>query len=63
MNSRREGKGSRETFKQEALSSWSAYQETGRHLAGPEVRTSLNTWGTEDEKVVPEHRIIVRRWP
>lgn len=44
----------RERFKQEALASWVAYQETGQHLTGPEVRTWLNTWGTEDEKAVPE---------
>lgn len=44
----------RESFKQEALASWSAYQETGRHLTGQEVRTWLNTWGTDDEKAAPE---------
>ena len=44
----------RERFKQEALASWVAYQETGRHLSGQEVRTWLNTWGTEDEKAAPE---------
>ena len=44
----------RESFKQEALASWAAYQETGRHLTGQEVRTWLNTWGTEDERAVPE---------
>ena len=44
----------RESFKQEALASWTAYRETGRHLTGQEVRTWLNTWGTEDEKAVPE---------
>ena len=44
----------RESFKQEALSSWAAYQETGRHLTGQEVRAWLNTWGTDDEKAVPE---------
>ncbi len=43
-----------ERFKQEALASWAAYQETGRHLTGQEVRTWLNTWGTEDEKAAPE---------
>jgi predicted transcriptional regulator len=36
------------------LASWAAYQETGQHLTGEEVRTWLNTWGTEDEKAVPE---------
>jgi len=44
----------RESFKQEALASWAAHRETGRHLTGPEVRTWLNTWGTEEEKAVPE---------
>jgi predicted transcriptional regulator len=43
-----------ERFKQEALASWAAYQETGRHLTGQEARTWLNTWGTENEKAVPE---------
>ena len=45
---------SRESFKQEALASWTAYQETGRHLTGQEARTWLNTWGTDDETTVPE---------
>ncbi|MDP1696811.1 MAG: CopG family ribbon-helix-helix protein [Xanthomonadaceae bacterium] len=44
----------RDSFKQEALASWTAYQETGRHLTVPEVRTWLNTWGTDDEKAAPE---------
>lgn len=44
----------RENFKQEALASWEAYQETGQHLTGQEVRAWLKTWGTEDEKAVPE---------
>lgn len=44
----------RESFKQEALASWAAYQETGRHLTDQEVRNWLNTWGTKDEKVLPE---------
>lgn len=44
----------RERFKQEALASWTAYKETGRHLTGEEVRDWLNTWGTDDESVVPE---------
>lgn len=44
----------RESFKQEALASWEAYKETGRHLTGQEVRTWLNTWGTDDEKAMPE---------
>lgn len=44
----------RESFKQEALASWSTYKETGRHLTGQEVRAWLNTWGTDDEKPAPE---------
>lgn len=44
----------RESFKQEAVASWAAYQETGRHLTGQDVNTWLNTWGTDDEKAVPE---------
>jgi predicted transcriptional regulator len=44
----------RESFKQEALASWKTYQETGRHLAGQEVRTWLNTWGTDGETELPE---------
>ena len=43
-----------ESFKQEALASWAAYQETGQHLTGQEVRAWLNTWGTKDEKPAPE---------
>lgn len=44
----------RESFKQEALASWTAYRETGRHLTGYEVRAWLNTWGTDDETTAPE---------
>jgi len=44
----------RENLKQEALASWAAYQETGRHLTGEEVREWLDTWGTENETAVPE---------
>lgn len=44
----------REIFKQDALASWASYKETGRHLTGQEVRTWLNTWGTDDEKAAPE---------
>ncbi|MDR2030867.1 MAG: CopG family ribbon-helix-helix protein [Azoarcus sp.] len=43
----------RESFSQEALASWAAHQENGRHLTGPEVRAWVNSWGTEDERVVP----------
>lgn len=44
----------RESFKQEALTSWATYKETGQHLTGKEVRTWLNTWGTEEERAVRE---------
>ena len=44
----------RESFKQEALVSWTEYQETGRHLTGKEVRAWLNTWGTEAETELPQ---------
>jgi predicted transcriptional regulator len=44
----------RESFRQEALASWSAYQETGRHLTGAEARTWLATWGTDAETGPPE---------
>ena len=45
---------SRESFHREALASWTAYQETGEHLTGPEVRAWLQKWGTDDDKPVPE---------
>ncbi|MCW9058346.1 MAG: CopG family ribbon-helix-helix protein [Gammaproteobacteria bacterium] len=44
----------RESFRQEALASWVAYQETGRHLTGSEARSWLDTWGTDDERAAPE---------
>ena len=43
-----------ENFKQEALASWTAYQETGRHLTGQEVSDWLNSWGTEKETKIPK---------
>jgi len=44
----------RESFKHEALTSWTAYQETGQHLTGPEVRGWLKTWGTDEESEIPK---------
>ncbi len=44
----------RESFREEALASWLAYQETGRHLTLDEVRDWLGTWGTEVETEPPE---------
>ena len=43
----------RESFKQEAIESWTAYQETGRHLTDQEVHNWLKTWGTEKETKAP----------
>ncbi|MEN8168086.1 MAG: CopG family ribbon-helix-helix protein [Pseudomonadota bacterium] len=43
----------RESFKQEALASWTAFQETGRHLTGQEVRDWLKTWGKDKETKIP----------
>jgi predicted transcriptional regulator len=42
-----------ESFKLEALASWTAYQESGKHLTGKEVRAWLNTWGTDAETPLP----------
>lgn len=39
----------KENFKQEAIASWKAYQETGRHLTGKETQDWLNSWGTDNE--------------
>ena len=44
----------RESFKQEALASWTAYQETGQHLTGKEVRDWLNTWSKDGETEIPQ---------
>jgi predicted transcriptional regulator len=44
----------RESFRQEALTSWKAYQENGRHLSGQETRDWLATWGTDQEGEQPE---------
>ncbi|MCA1793813.1 MAG: CopG family ribbon-helix-helix protein [Desulfobacteraceae bacterium] len=43
----------RENFKQEALTSWAEYQETGRHLTEQEVSDWLKTWGTDKDTRVP----------
>jgi len=44
----------RESFKDEALASWTDYQETGLHLTGDEVFAWLRTWGTDEERPLPE---------
>lgn len=43
----------RESFKQEALVSWKAFQETGQHLTGQEMSDWLKTWGTDKEREIP----------
>jgi len=43
----------RESFKREAIAAWQECQETGLHLTGKEVGDWLDTWGTEQETVVP----------
>jgi predicted transcriptional regulator len=43
----------RESFKQEAVASWAAFQETGQHLTGQEVRAWLNTWGSKTATELP----------
>ena len=44
---------SQESFKQEALSSWAQFQETGQHLTVKEVQGWLSTWGNDDEIAMP----------
>jgi predicted transcriptional regulator len=47
----------RESFKQEALTAWASYQESGLHLTGEELDAWLERWGTEAETELPEcHR-------
>ncbi|MCX2721209.1 CopG family ribbon-helix-helix protein [Roseibium salinum] len=46
----------REDFLREALTSWADYQETGEHLTGQEVRSWLDSWGSDDEEAAPECR-------
>ena len=43
----------REEFKQEALSSWVQFQETGKHLTAKETQKWLNSWGTDNEMENP----------
>ena len=44
----------RESFRLEALASWEAFQGTGRHLTGTEVRAWLGNWGSGTEMEPPE---------
>ena len=43
----------KESFKQEALDSWTTYKETGRHITGEELQQWLSTWGTNDDQEMP----------
>ena len=43
-----------ESFLQDALDAWEAYQKDGLHLTLDEVCQWLNTWGTEKEGSMPE---------
>ena len=43
----------KESFKQEAVASWTAYQETGRHLTEHEIQGWLDSWGTDKEVEIP----------
>jgi predicted transcriptional regulator len=44
----------RESLLNEALASWSEFQETGLHLSGDEVRQWLKTWGSEGAPDAPK---------
>ena len=44
----------KENFKQEALAAWKTYKETGKHLTGQEARDWLTSWGTDQEKEIPD---------
>lgn len=43
----------RESFRQEALASWTEYQRTGEHLGGGETRAWLRSWGSEEGSEAP----------
>lgn len=43
----------KESFRQEALSSWAEYKETGLHVTSSEVSEWLDTWGSESEGEAP----------
>jgi len=44
----------RESFKADALASWEAFQENGRHLTAGELQTWMESWGTPYEAGSPE---------
>ncbi len=41
-------------FQQEAENSWLEFQKSGSHLSGEEVYAWLDTWGSRNEKPLPE---------
>ena len=43
----------REAFRQDAVSAWNEYQETGLHVTGDEIVAWLDRWGEQDEKATP----------
>ncbi len=43
----------KESFKQEAIASWKAYQETGLHVKGAKAQEWLKSWGTKSKKDKP----------
>ncbi len=51
-----ERKEARESFWQEALTSWADYQQTGEHLTGDETRVWLRGWGSQEGSNAPACR-------
>ena len=43
----------RESFRQEALASWTEYRQSGAHLTGAETRDWLRGWGDEEGGDLP----------
>ncbi len=41
-------------FDEHTLRSMQEYEETGLHLTWEEVRSAMETWGTDDERELPE---------
>ena len=44
----------RESFINEAVASWTSYQQTGLHLTREEVADWLDSWGSEAETDLPD---------
>jgi predicted transcriptional regulator len=44
----------RQSFVSEAQQSWKDYQQNGLHLRFDEIADWMNSWGTEQEKAIPE---------